>query len=216
MNRRARPGIDEGDRDVAHAKSPPTHDEIAALVLRRSKLTPAEESLLRRVFPGILAAHDRRVWNHLRRRGIQECDAEDLEQEAFVALFVFIQENGFPDDVPAMLCSLAEGKVRNHVRGKARAPESVALPSSGSEKPPSDKEMERVLDLRELPEQLLPRLSPEHRELVERVILQDLSVDVVAEELGLPLGTVKSRLMAAKRELVTLAERFLPPSQRDS
>jgi hypothetical protein len=37
-----------------------------------------------------------------------------------------------------------------------------------------------------------------------------------AAVLDLPEGTVKSRLIAAKRELVALAERLLPPSQRDA
>ncbi len=201
---------------MAHDRSAPTHEQIAALVLRRSKLTPAEGDLLRLVFPEIFHAHHDDLWQQLCKRGLREPQVEDLVQEAFLTLFSHILENGFPPNLPAQLNRIVRHKLLNHVRDARRAPESVALPSSGSEKPASVKEMERVLDLRELPGQLLPRLSPEHRDVIQRIVLQEVSVEDFAEETGLPQGTVRSRLMAAKRELATLAERILPPSQRDS
>jgi DNA-directed RNA polymerase specialized sigma24 family protein len=50
--------------------------------------------------------------------------------------------------------------------------------------------------------------------VIDTVILHDLSHHAAAALLDLPEGTVKSRLIAAKRELCEGANRLLPPSQR--
>jgi DNA-directed RNA polymerase specialized sigma24 family protein len=71
--------------------------------------------------------------------------------------------------------------------------------------------------LRELG-RLLPPLSPEHQAVVDQVISNGLSHIDAAAALEVPEGTVKSRLIAAKREIAKLvaeAMKFLPPSQRD-
>ncbi|XYH94953.1 RNA polymerase sigma factor [Sorangium sp. So ce1128] len=164
--------------------------------------------------PPILASHHDQVWNWLRRRGLLDHEAEDLLQEAFFALHNHILEHGFPDNLPGMLHVLTEGKLLNHLRAQRRAPVSLGLPSSGSEKPRSDLDVERALALRELSRQLVEKLSPEHQSVVDKVILNGLSHRDAAAVLDLPEGTVKSRLIAAKRELLALAERLLPPSQR--
>ena len=47
----------------------------------------------------------------------------------------------------------------------------------------------------------LERLSAHHREVLTLFFLQDLSIDEIAEVLGVPDGTVKSRLYYAKKAL---------------
>lgn len=187
---------------------------LTQLVLRRSKLSDDEAALLREVFPDILTTHHDLVWNRLRRRGLENHDAEDLQQEVFVALHTYILEHGFPDTLPGLLYRLTEGKLLNFLRTRKRAPLSVALPSSGSEKPRSSRDVERAMDVRELARHIFPQLSPEQQEVIETVVVNGLSHSEAAAVLGLPEGTVKSRLIAAKRALLRLAEPFLPASQR--
>ena len=91
---------------------------------------------------------------------------------------------------------------------------SLGLPSSRSEKPPSGADIDRVLDLRGLAEQIVPQLSQEHREVIEKLVLHGLSYREAADVLNIPEGTLRSRLIAAKRALVVLAEPLLPASQR--
>jgi len=54
----------------------------------------------------------------------------------------------------------------------------------------------------------LQLLSPAHREILNQTILRDRSVNEAAEELGIPVGTAKSRVYYAIRALrLILAER---------
>jgi RNA polymerase sigma-70 factor (ECF subfamily) len=48
---------------------------------------------------------------------------------------------------------------------------------------------------------MLARLSPEHREVIVLRELQGLSYEEIAVALGVPRGTVESRLHRARREL---------------
>jgi DNA-directed RNA polymerase specialized sigma24 family protein len=50
--------------------------------------------------------------------------------------------------------------------------------------------------------------------VIEELVLQGLSYRDAAEVLNIPEGTLRSRLIAAKRALVELAEPLLPRSQR--
>lgn len=57
----------------------------------------------------------------------------------------------------------------------------------------------------------LQLLSPAHREVLNETILRDRTLNEAAETLGIPVGTVKSRVYYALRALrVVLAERGVP------
>jgi RNA polymerase sigma-70 factor, ECF subfamily len=113
-----------------------------------------------------------------------------------------------------MLHALTAGKVLNHLRAVQRDPLSIGLPSSGSEKPRSQPDVERALHFQEVARSLFSQLSPEHQEVLDKVVVKGYSHTETAAMLGIAEGTVKSRLIAAKRALLALAEPLLPPSQR--
>jgi RNA polymerase sigma-70 factor (ECF subfamily) len=112
------------------------------------------------------------------------------------------------------LHSLTKGKLLNHVRARKRAPFSIGLPSSGSEKPRSQPDAEKALHLQQVARRIFAQLSPEHREVLDKVVVKGLSYSEAAAMLGIAEGTLKSRLIAAKKALLALAEPLLPPSQR--
>jgi len=60
----------------------------------------------------------------------------------------------------------------------------------------------------------MTKLSSEHREVIEALVMSGLSYRDAAEVLNIPEGTRSSRFMAAKRALVEHADKILPPSQR--
>ncbi len=53
---------------------------------------------------------------------------------------------------------------------------------------------------------LVSKLKPRYRELVEKRYFQELSYEEIAEELNLPLGTVKAQLFRARDFLANLME----------
>ena len=79
---------------------------------------------------------------------------------------------------------------------RARRPEPEDLPWG----PEAEPEQEEVLVLQEETERLgaaLRTLPEKQRRLVERAYFADLSHSQIAEETGLPLGTIKSRIRLA-------------------
>ena len=209
----SRGATDAGER--AGMSEAERRDRLTQLVLRRSKLSPDEAALLREVFPELVAAHHDPVYNLLRKRGLDSHEAEDLLQEVFLALHDHILENGFVAHLPGMLHALTQGKVLNHVRAQKRSPFSIGLPSSGSEKPRSQLDVERALHFQQVARRIFSQLSPEHQEVLDKVVLKGLTHTDAAAVLGIPEGTLKSRLIAAKRALLAAAEPLLPASQRE-
>lgn len=54
---------------------------------------------------------------------------------------------------------------------------------------------------------LVSKLKPRYRELIEKRYFEELSYEEIAEELGLPLGTVKAQLFRARDFLANLMEK---------
>lgn len=75
---------------------------------------------------------------------------------------------------------------------------------------PWDENLESLHTVLSAEDEVVPRLtltealgamSPKHREALELVYLQGFSLEEVAQILGIPLGTVKSRINAARQTL---------------
>ena len=188
-----RAGISEAERQ----------EKLAALAQKRSKLSPEEAALLGELFPAIVAAYSNLVRDLLRKDGLQSSDADDLLQEVFLALYNKIVETGFVDSIPGMLTSLVTGRSLNHRRSQKRAPFSNDQPTSSTEKPRSQLDVERAFfggDLTEGHSSHSARISALERSLVVHRTQSSLTCAKSALASAFLPRNVSTRMRQRRRE----------------
>lgn len=145
-------------------------------------------------------------------------DAEDLTQEAFLKIYRNLAafdpaKGGFNTWVTTLTRNLL---VDNYRRSRMdRSSESLDEPMSGEEEGPtraerladggrSQEQHVSGLELRSHIQAALKQVSPELREAVILRDLEDMDYKEIAEVLGVPQGTVKSRISRGRAELARL------------
>lgn len=164
---------------------------------------------LRRRDPGacreLIRRHHPVVYGHLRRLGADPALAEDLTQETYARAWRGIDDLRKAASLRSWLLTIARNEFLQVVR--SRNPEVTtldALPQTPTVGPPADEpaaRAERDVELR----RAVHRLDPPLQQTVALHYFQELSLREVAEVLGLPRGTIKSRL---NRALDTLRRRL--------
>lgn len=195
--------------------TPADHTEmLQQLVLRREPLISSEVALLKKVYREIITSQHPTVWDQVRRRGLQDHEAKDLVQEIFISLYNDLVAQGFVEELSEMLETITRRVLWAHVRRRSRTPDFVPVPSSRSQTPGSGPGVESEAHMRLVARALFSQLSPQHQSVIELVLWNRMSHPEAALKLGLPEGTLKSRLLAAKDKLLELALQFAPLSQK--
>jgi RNA polymerase sigma-70 factor (ECF subfamily) len=138
-------------------------------------------------------------------------DAEDVLQEslagAYRALGGFRQQSS----VKTWLTRILVRQVAGHFRRRAgRVPQQAA----GEE--PSTPSAVAEADARMDVNAAIATLRPEFREVMVLRAMEGMSYDEIAETLGIPRGTVESRLFRARQQLQELLHDYLPAGQPPS
>jgi len=140
--------------------------------------------------------------------------AEDVFQETFLQIHQSADTFDTSRRFKPWLFTIAANKGRDYLRKKARRPElEISRPvsegsSGGGAKGPAYVDLMEIevpaphaaLDARErdqLVNRALQRVSHPFREILLLAYFQRLTYQQIADDLGIPLGTVKSRLHAA-------------------
>ncbi len=134
-----------------------------------------------------------------------EREAEDALQDACMTAWRRGDSLRDPDRFQAWFERILINGCRDRLRGRQRQRvRSIALQAAwlaeGEGMAPDPAGRDGVLD------DAFDRLDPDHRIVVLLRFWQDLTVEDIAERLGLPAGTVKSRLHYALRTLRTSLE----------
>jgi len=127
--------------------------------------------------------------------------AEDAVQDAF--LRAWSKCSSFNPDGPplaAWLTTITRNIAIDHERARAARPRLVREQPPGIE-PVDDRPGQDSIVAREVLVQALSKVSTDHRTVVLRAVVADRSYADVAAELGVPVGTVKSRVFHALRGL---------------
>lgn len=146
------------------------------------------------------------VWRSLHRLGIAQRDLPDLLQEVFVVVHRRRAEYDPARPLRAWLWGICVGLARNYRRRAFRWRERLTdlLPERRSSDGP-DAELDRRRR-RERGRRILEALEPEKRAVFVMFEVEGMSGRQIADLLDLPVGTVHSRLHAARRALSAALE----------
>ncbi len=164
---------------------------------------------------GLVRAHSRKVYNLCYRFTGRIQDAEDLTQEVFIKVFQTLRSyDSAQGTFSTWLNRVARNHLVDHYRRtrKDRVTSSLdddstplpELPSTRAAPTASVESRER----RELLQAALDQMSPDLREAVVLRDLQDLDYQEIAQVLGVPQGTVKSRINRGRLELARVIKRM--------
>ena len=129
-------------------------------------------------------------------------DAEDVVQEAFSGAFQAMPNFEGRSSVRTWLSRILVKQAAKWCR-RRKVRRTVALDAAAPGPNPEQGLRIDVLGS-------LETLSPEHREVIALREFQGMSYEEIAEVLGVPRGTVESRLFRARQELKERLKAYLP------
>jgi len=132
-------------------------------------------------------------------------DADDLAQETFVRAYGAIGRFRAGEPLYPWLARIATNLSFSLFRRRRRRPETPLEPlvEAGQQWAVEDDPAERVQEgerVRHLQE-AFAELKPEHQAILALRVAEEQSYEVIAATLGVPVGTVMSRLSRARAEL---------------
>lgn len=159
-------------------------------------------------FRTLFERHHKVVYNFAFRHTASWSQAEDITQATFAALWRRARNRGIEPlrgaSAAPVLLAMARHECLNNVRSAKRRVNLVEkIKSLGSRRSDNVADWEaREAGMRRI-NQVLSRLPDEQRAVIELVVWSGLDTSECARVLGIPVGTVKSRLCRARRKLAT-------------
>ena len=169
----------------------------------------------------IVRQHWRKVFNLAYKFVGRHDEAEDLTQDIFLKIFKALHTFDRRANFQTWLISISRNFCIDHYRSVRKERETIARDVDASELTPIAKErgplaqLEQI-DLKSLIRRALGELPESLRSAVVLRDLQEFSYQEIADRLGLPEGTVKSRINRGRLELARQLRKLqaLPPKGR--
>ena len=141
-------------------------------------------------YEALLAKHRVVIERYINFRMPSTHDADDVIQETYLAAYLHFGDLKNRELFKQWLLSIARNQCNVWYR---RRKESVPLESAAEVSDDSQPEYDDTV------ERILQKLPPDMAEVLRLYHLKDMSQTDISEKLGIPLGTVKSRLFNAKK-----------------
>ncbi len=142
---------------------------------------------------------------YLVRTGGNSDDTDDLIQEIFVKAYLNLSSYDRRYAFGQWIYTIAKNTFIDYVRKRRDVlsidntrGEYIRQPVSLT---PNPEESIIIVQRRRQLEENLEKMTPKYRRLIELRFFKDLSYEEIAEQLGLPLGTVKTQIHRARTQL---------------
>ena len=161
----------------------------------------------------IMRLHWRKVFNLAYKFVGRHDEAEDLTQEIFLKIFKALHTFDRRANFQTWLISISRNLCIDHYRSRRRERETVVRDVDASQLMPTSRERSPLAVLEELDARALVRAALQElpvtlRDAVVLRDLQDFSYLEIADRLGVPEGTVKSRINRGRLELARQVRRL--------
>jgi RNA polymerase sigma-70 factor, ECF subfamily len=149
------------------------------------------------------------VWRSLQRVGVRHPDLEDALQDVFMVVHQKIGAFEARSKLSTWLFAIVVRVAHSYRRKNSRQRELARAESFPEPEPPRTPE-DQVHDdqARQRLERVLAALAPEQRALLVMFEIEELPCAEIAELLGVPVGTVHSRLHGARAAFLRAARRI--------
>jgi RNA polymerase sigma-70 factor, ECF subfamily len=184
----------DGTPDPARTAGPP-----AALVLPASGQSPATTA-------SVYAQWAKFVWLSLQRLGVRRADLDDVCHDVFIVVQRKLSEFDQRAKLQTWLFGICTRVAANYRRrayiryedlaGGTSDQDSLVIAAPESKRPDHEVEQQHSLSLAE---SILNRMSPVKRTVFVMFEVEGMNCPDIANELGLPVGTVYSRLHGARK-----------------
>ncbi|UCE19771.1 MAG: sigma-70 family RNA polymerase sigma factor [Gemmatimonadota bacterium] len=191
-------------------------ESAAGVRVQRKQRTPADEELLKKVHEGdpgafdmIVKRYKMRLLNFVFRFVGDRDQAEELVQETFLRVFRERKNHERISNFSTWIFTIAGNLAKSELRRRKRwrffsldQPESeegteFEIPDESQR--PDDLTHDRMIE--RAVEEAMETLSPKYREAVILRDIQGFAYEEIAEIIGCPVGTVKSRVNRARLRL---------------
>lgn len=155
----------------------------------------------------LFARNQTRVFRYLTRIVRNEAQAEELLNEVFLGVWQSAGRYEGRSEPSTWLISIAHNKAVSSLRKKREVSGideevAAAIEDEGDNPEVTSQKMDKAAHMRAA----MQGLSLEHREILDLVYYQEQSVSDVAEILGIPEATVKTRMFYARKKLSELLQ----------
>jgi len=152
----------------------------------------------------LYARHHVQVYRFILRLVRNEATAEDLVSEVFLDVWRHAEMFGGRSQASTWLIAIARFKALTWLRRRGETPldeaTAAAIPDTSDDPETVMRKKQQSQILRDC----LARLSLKHREIVDLVYYQEMTIAEVARIVGIPEATVKTRMFHARRQLFDL------------